>query len=413
MKRGQRVLGLGLILLAVAALTVANWAYARAHPGGTDFLVHWVAARHVLFEGRSPYTDPVAHEIQMRIYGRPARPDEHQQRVVYPLYSVLVFAPFAWVQDFTLARALWMTLLEVCLVATLGLGLALARWRPAPLTLAGLLLFTLTWYHGLRTLINGNAVGVVAFLLALAAWAGHQKRDGLAGAALALSAIKPNLALLPIVFTLGWAWRRGRRRLLASLLGTWAFLAGLATLWHPRWWFEYARELRRFPGYNPPGTLQAVLRAAWPTGGAWIGALVSLGLLVLLAWAWTQAVRRAETFPWAFWLTLAASQWIGIQTDPGNFVVLLPALVYVWAEALRRWGRAGEIFVGLSLLGLWLGVWAFFVATVSGEGGFPTPSPWLFLPVPGYALLGLLALRPLTSGSARAQSDTTPRPTGS
>jgi len=394
MKGRYRYLAWGLGLALAAVLTVANLAYARANPGGTDFLVHWVAARHILFEGRSPYTEPVALEIQERIYGRPARPDEHQQRVVYPLYSVVIFGPFAWVRDFALARALWMTLLEVAFVATLGLSLILARWRPAPLTLAVLLLFTLTWYHGLRTLINGNAVGLVAFFLTLAVWAIHEKRDGLAGVALALSTIKPNLAFLPFVFTLLWAWRRGRRRLLGAMLGMWVFLAGLATLWHPYWWVEYVRELIRFPGYNPPGTLSAVLRAAWPTGGAWIGGLVSLGLVVLLAWAWTQAVRRAEAFPWAFWLTLAVSQWIGIQTDPGNFVILLPALVYIWAGALRRWGRAGAGFVAFSLLGLWLGLWVYFVRTLTWVHGFPTPSPWLFLPAPGYVLVGLLVLRP-------------------
>ncbi len=399
MTRRHWYVGLILTLALAAVLTSANLAYARANPGGTDFLVHWVAARHILFEGRSPYTDTVALEIQQRIYGRPARPDEHQQRVVYPLYSVVVFAPFAWIEDFAWARALWMTLLEAAALATVGLSLALARWRPSPWALGGLMLFALTWYHGLRTLINGNAVGLVAFGLTLAVWAVLRGRDGLAGVALALSTIKPNLALLPFVFTLLWAWRQGRWRLLAFMLGTWALLAGLATVWHPLWWAEYARELVRFPGYNPPGTVQAVLRAAWPGLGSIIGVWVSLGLLGLLLWAWRRAVRYPGQYPWAMWLTLAASQWVGIQTDPGNFVILLPALVYVWAEALRRWKRWGAAFVMLSVVGLWVGLWAFFVSTLTVHHGQPMPSPWLFVPVPGYALLGLWWLRP---GNAEA-----------
>ncbi len=77
--------------------------------------------------------------------------------MAYPLYSVIVFLPFALVGDFALARALWMTALEAGIIGLTLVSLRLARWRLNPILLVLLFLFSLFWYHGLRPLINGNA----------------------------------------------------------------------------------------------------------------------------------------------------------------------------------------------------------------------------------------------------------------
>ena len=89
-----------LIILASALLLYANYAFVQQNPGGNDFLVHWVGARALLVDGISPYSDEVAERIQTLAYGRPAQPGEHELRVAYPLYSVLVFLPFAFFSDY-------------------------------------------------------------------------------------------------------------------------------------------------------------------------------------------------------------------------------------------------------------------------------------------------------------------------
>jgi len=376
--------------LFLISLTYANWLYARAYPGGTDFLVHWVAARHVLMHGESPYTDRVALEIQRAIYGRPARPDEHQQRVVYPLYSILIFAPFALISDFTWARALWMTALEGAFVATLLLALRLSRWRPRVWMWGSLLLFTFTWYYGLRTLIHGNAVGLVALFLTLAAYMVEQKRDIIAGLAIALATIKPNLAILPFLFLLWWAWKQERFLLWMSAIGGWIFLALGATVLKPKWWIQYIVEVWRFPSYTPPGTIQALFAQTLSTWGRLLGLMLSLALGFGLLRVWQLAGQRVTSFVWAYWWTIAASQWVGIQTDPGNAVILLPALIYIWGQLMQQnsWGLG---LVGISLVGLWLGPWALFLITVGEGSGYQTP--WLLLPIPGYVFFGLGVIR--------------------
>src|SRR5436190_19545159 len=120
-----------LLSLLLAGLIWANYQFALANPGGTDFLVHWVGAR-ALLRGETPYGDKTALEIQEMVYGRPAQPGEHELRVAYPIYSAIIFGPFALVSDFDLARSLWMTFLEGVILAVFLLSLNVVGWRPRP-----------------------------------------------------------------------------------------------------------------------------------------------------------------------------------------------------------------------------------------------------------------------------------------
>ena len=85
------IFALGLLAL----ITYGNYRYSAQNPGGTDFLVHWVGTRSLFGEGLSPYSDQVALRIQTLVYGRAALPGEHELRVAYPLYSIVLFSPFA------------------------------------------------------------------------------------------------------------------------------------------------------------------------------------------------------------------------------------------------------------------------------------------------------------------------------
>ena len=63
---------------------------------------------------------------------------------------------------------------------------------------AALLLFSITWYHGVRPVINGNAAALVALFIALAFFFIQTKSDRAAGIVLALSTIKPQMVVLLI-----------------------------------------------------------------------------------------------------------------------------------------------------------------------------------------------------------------------
>ena len=382
-----------LIILVLVLITWGNYNFVQQNPGGNDFLVHWVGTRSLFVDGLSPYSDAVAERIQTIAYGRPALSGEHELRVAYPLYSVVVFLPFALISDYELARAIWMTLLEVGLIGLALLSLRLTRWKMSIWLLPFFLIFSIFWYHSLRPLINGNAVILVALALVAALAALRANRDELAGILLGFSTIKPHLVLVPIIFILIWTIAVRRWGTLTWLVITVVLVSASAALFVPDWPLQNLREILAYSSYNPPGTPGAVFEAWLPATGRQLGWVLSgiLGLILIVEWV----LARRKDFRWFLWtasLTLVISQWIGIQTDPGNFILLFFPLVLVFSKWSERWGRAGNIVISIAMLLLFILPWAIFLQTIT-YGDQPLQHPIMFFPLPLFLLLTLYWVR--------------------
>jgi len=382
-----------IVIVLLVGLSLANYYFVQQNPGGNDFLVHWVGTRALFVDGLSPYSDEVAERIQTLAYGRPAEPGEHELRVAYPLYSVVVFLPYALISDYDLARALWMTTLEVALIGLAMISLRLTHWKMRIWLLPFFLLFSLLWYHSLRPLINGNAVILVSLLIVAAFAALRAGRDELAGILLAISTIKPHLVLLPIIFILIWTISLRRWRTLGWMLISIFLLSVAAALLVPDWPLQNLREILAYSSYNPPGTPGAVFEVWLPATGRQLGWALSvvLGLILFTEWV----LVRGKEFRWFLWtgsLTLVISQWIGIQTDPGNFILLYFPLVLVFSLWIERWTRSGRYLVIIAMALLFIGPWVLFLETVA-YGDQPLQHPVMFFPLPLFLLITLYWVR--------------------
>jgi hypothetical protein len=259
--------------------------------------------------------------------------------------------------------------------------------------LAALLLFVLVWYHGADPLINGNSVILVAVLITGGFLAIRAGADELAGVLFAFSTIKPNVVILLLVFVIIWSAANGRGRIIGWLFATVFLLSASAALFIPDWIVQNLREVIRFPQYTPFGTPQAVFMYWWPAWGDRIGWALSatVGLLLLLEW-WNNRNADFRGFLWTACLTLVISQWVGIQTHPGNFIVLLPALMLVFSQFDDRWRTGGRVFILFSLVLLSAGLWMLLLnARTAGEQALQTPA--MFFPLPAYLLLTLYWVR--------------------
>src|SRR5205085_2400989 len=78
--------------------------------------------------------------------------------------------------------------------------------------------------------------------LALAWWLATRRRDAPAGIALALAAVKPSLALLPVAALLAWALAGGRRRLVAAWATATGSLLAASLVALPPWPAEFWRS---------------------------------------------------------------------------------------------------------------------------------------------------------------------------
>ena len=385
-----------VVTLGIVALFVGNWFFARHSSGGPDLLGHWVAMREFIFHGKSPYSEAVSVKVQHEVYGRAAFRGESQYLEVTPLYASLVtFAPLALIGNFVLARALWMTLLEIGILLSTVLVWRVLRWKPQPTLATAVIFFGFTWYFAARAVIHGNVIALVLFWLAVALYALWADADGWAGAAIVFATVKPNVVIFPLVFLLLWTASRRRWRFWSGFFITLGLLLAFSIWLLPSWPLENIRNLLAHPLYAPPASPQAVLAAAMPGIGAKVGwALVGVSWLLMLA-EWASAWKRP--FQHALWTasaTILFGIWSGISTAPSDQLLLWISLLAVWALWDMRWKPAGVWAVWITLVGLWVGIWGFFLATLRHDiTGRAVQSPWLYFPLGVFLFVGLYWVR--------------------
>ena len=383
---------LGLII-SIVFLARANYRYAVQNSGSNDFLIHWLGTKSFITEGISPYSNEVAVKTQRLVYGHSAQEGENELRFLSPFYSEFLFAPFALIADSTLARAVWMTFSEMAIVFMAILSLRLTVWQPGRWLLPIFLIFSLLWFHGLQAVINGNVVVVVALLIVAALLAVRENRDILAGIFLALATIKPQLMIFPLVCIFIWAASRKRWGLIGWTCGSVLALIILGMAFLPNWVIQNILAVIKFPDYNPFLSFGEAFQVWWPgiaTQLKW-GLAIFLAIVLIVEW-WSVWGKGFPHFLWTLCLTLTISQWIGIATDPANFILLFLPMALVFSVWRERWGKSGDWVVLIALATVFMGLWALFIKSV-GNSDQLTPDSIMFLPMPLFTLFGLYWIR--------------------
>ena len=382
----------------------------------SDFLPRWEGARLFVEEGLSPYSEETSLAIQELFYGRPAEGDEDRVLFAYPFYTVFVVFPLVFV-NYAWASAIWIVLLELSLIASFVLLLRLYNWRPGPLLAPLLFLWILLDYPALRGVFLGQPSHVVTFLQVLTVFAVVRGRGGVAGVALAVSTIKPQMGYLFVPALLLWALVAGRKRLLLAFTLTFGGMLTASFLLQPDWfgaWFDQVRLYSQYTSaaYSEIGSPVWIVTRVYlgpPPIAEWIAAGV-LALPLLWAWFGVLVQKRHDRWLWAVMLTLAVSHLIGLRTATPHFVIFNIAFVFFFKRLAvhRGSGWAAAAVIGLLLLN-----WVQFVVT--GLGSFPAEPPSMFLTLP----FGLYALLLLTRHEwwqhaptpYKVEARTTPEPT--
>jgi hypothetical protein len=375
-----------------AALTAVNLRFTRSNAGGNDFLPRWLGTRLFLTEGYSPYSAETTAAIQSAMYGRTANEAEDLALFAYPLYSMLIFAPFSLVSDYPLARALWITVLEISLMGSALATLALSGWKPSRWVLAAFFFFSLAWFHSAKPLVDGNAAILVASLASLALLAVQRKEDGLGGMLMALSTIKPHLVAPLILFVLLWAIAKRRRGIFWSFVVTLGVLAGVSFIIDRGWLFADIAQVLVYDTYTPPSTPVGIFSEWWGRGGRVAGVVFSLVFALLLLYEWWVALDSdSDRFLWVACLTLVVSPLAGMPTTSSNYALLLPALALVSAQWQQRLGTQTAAWFNMAVL--FIGIWALFLLTLNpGEGQYREHLS-LFFAAPIFLFLNLYWLR--------------------
>lgn len=348
----------------------------------SDLYPAWVAANESLLHGRSPYSVEVTREIQGGYYGRAIDPDRpgdpvDQQRFAYPLYVVFIFLPCLGLPFATVKLLGWL-FLSACGLAAVAFW---AKFIDPTLRTYEILIFflaagaTFPYIQGLHL---QQLSLFISFLLAAATFALTKKKFVLAGIALALSTIKPQLSILFIAVVLLWSvsrWRERRAVTVAFLIAMVAlFGASLAVL--PDWPIEFAASIAPYLRYT--GATNA-LRLLFGTVGE---RTILLAMIGVVGW-YAVRTRSSTADPIDFDVTasivLALTCSALPSLAPHNQVLLTPGfmLLGIRRDLIWRQGRLARA--------LWAAAWlalAWPAATAALFGlflilGFPyLVGPW-------------------------------------
>jgi hypothetical protein len=385
-----------LLCLALASLGGLVWAnvqFVRTQPAEKDFLVPWLGARTFLQYGDSPYSEPAAQRTQIIYYGRLAAPGQDPLALWLPFPVELFYFPIALVNDYVLARAIWMTCLEIALIALAILSLRLAGWKPRRVILPVILLFPLLWVYGAHSLESGSAAGFVALALAGFLLALRAENDELAGGLLVLLVSSTRFTGILAFFIFWWIIYQHRWRVLWGFLMALAVLLGLAFLFLPGWFLPFLSGLLSHFSYDPGLTSTGIFASWSPVVGQRLGWVLAAVMLLVLFFEWGNTLGKDfRAFLWMVCLTVSVTPLLGIPMAPKEYTILiLPLMLFLALLGERRpwlgrWGVPGLVM--LILAGLWILTFAFVTANA-----YVPLANFLILSLPVLLVFGLYWMR--------------------
>jgi len=384
-------IGMILIIAALVGLTWVNYRFSMENPGGNDFLARWMGARYWLLKGISPYDKQVSLATQIAIYGHPADPKagEDINHFIYPFTAMIFFAPFGML-EYLPARALWMTTLEICLFVLALISLRLAEWNVSAIKAGLLAIFSILWYHGMRTILVGQFAAIDALLVVAALFMIQRKKDFIAGLFLAMATAKPQMVYLVILFVLIWSISAGRREILWGFLSMGGLFLAVSLLFIPDWPLQMIRQLLEYPTYTKICSPLSIIASTMPGISQKVSLFLHGSFIVYLLVEWFSALKKdTHWFLWTALMTFVITNLITIRTATTNYVMLLPVLFLIFRIMEDRWGKGGRLVEWLIIGLIGFGLWWLFLTSVQGN----QESSVMYLPLPIFCLIGLLWVR--------------------
>jgi len=363
-----------ILLVLIIAAGLINRQIVGRLPADSEFQAKWEATNALIFNGTNPYENT------------------NGEAFTAPLPVILLFAPFALIENYEIARAVWMTALQVATVLCGLLCIRIAYWQIRGWLAGIFLLFAFLWYPALSIYIRGSETALIAAFFFTALLALRRENDEIAGVLLAFAALQPRVTLLGIVLVLWWA---GSQR--KWLVHFWTgiailFLGGIGLVFVPSWPIDFFWSILRNVDFSIGEVIIGITTRWWPGVGSQIGWGVLLSGIILVVEWWLLWGKNDRSLIWTSALTLVIAVWVGFEISVDHLFLLLISLCVVFAAWERRWERRGQIFMLLAVIILLPGLWWAYL--YFEQQNIPeTTNPILMLGFPLIVIIGLYWVR--------------------
>lgn len=381
---------LSTIIFIVMVIATHNL-LTQPFPGHNDFLSRWEGTRSFWVEGLNPYGEEASLNIQNTMYGRPAMPDEDQVLFAYPMYTAILLAPLV-VMDYAWASATIMVIMEAMLLVALFLLIDLFKLRPKVITLIFLILIALLHYTASRGLILGQLGLVSYFAFAVTFWGLGKDHDYIAGIALSIATIKPQLGFLIVPFLFLWGIRAKRWHFVSTFVVSMLVLTGVSFVLVPTWLFDMWAQVTAYGSYAPATPNERLFTdfLGLPASTQYIWFAFLWGIM-LMSWHQVLIQGKLERAMWASMITLAVSNIAAPVVATPHFTVFMIPLIF-YLKQLTKSRRYKRWLIPLLLLIL-IEPWLRFLFTL--EAGEQLESWIIYFPEPLILLISFWVFRQL------------------
>jgi len=393
-----------LILFVLVGATLLNLRLSSTFLLQDDFAPRWVAAREWMQSGSSPYSDST-HQATLELL------DENgnepfglsQGRFVDPAWFVLFYLPISFV-PYNIARAIWMTLIELSLVLSVALSVRMAGLKMSTVELLITSILALVFYPLFKTVLVIGVNAPYIFLTLLAVHLARERQGTMAGLLFALSVWMVPLSLFLVILFMIWLGARRDNSLAKIFFSSIAFLILVSLILFPGWVAEwFAAYLRLFPDFSWVRTPLIVFGELIPGASAQIAIILSLVVLVMMLVEWYGiGERERRGFHWKLMLTLNLLYLFNLTSEGIYLIWLFAPLFSVFKYLIEKWRVSGRIIFWVTYLALIFIHWRRFQIT---QNWSTEESSLVILLLPIITFLGLQWFRWWATVSPKALID--------
>ncbi len=354
--------------------------------------------------GSSPYSDST-HQATLELL------DENgnepfglsQGRFVDPAWFVLFYLPISFV-PYNIARAIWMTLIELSLVLSVALSVRMAGLKMSTVELLITSILALVFYPLFKTVLVIGVNAPYIFLTLLAVHLARERQGTMAGLLFALSVWMVPLSLFLVILFMIWLGARRDNSLAKIFFSSIAFLILVSLILFPGWVAEwFAAYLRLFPDFSWVRTPLIVFGELIPGASAQIAIILSLVVLVMMLVEWYGiGERERRGFHWKLMLTLNLLYLFNLTSEGIYLIWLFAPLFSVFKYLIEKWRVSGRIIFWVTYLALIFIHWRRFQIT---QNWSTEESSLVILLLPIITFLGLQWFRWWATVSPKALID--------
>lgn len=349
-----------LAMLLIFTLLVRN--IMQDNTVGMDYSIYWTAGKETFLEHRSPYSDELALQNQLRVLRRASRPDEDQMAYAYPPYALLLALPTFWL-NFDYAQAGWTAFNILLLVSAVFLTFPKSAGR-------GILCVLFLYPFTFGLLLGNFVIPIGSFLLLALGFLLLLPEKPLSpflqvtlGILLAWITVKPQFVWLYLLFILLFAWRERYWTLLISFAASASAFLALSFLIVPGWptlWLERMQKYSAYVQSFPMTTLLLKsflpLPVAYVLSGMIFVVLLTLSANLIRRW-WLRSLPLIDLL---LWLGLVTYLFHPRNVSYSQIAFLIPFVL--WVLQSQSWKKPG---VWLSMAGAIALSWLVLVWTLS------------------------------------------------